>query len=68
MADVHRAVLFEVGPGRVDDGDVVFLVAWWDGVSVSWTRLPFETVVTFYRVGLGELGQVDEEVLWDVFP
>lgn len=27
LADVHGAVLFEVGPGRVDDGDVVFFVA-----------------------------------------
>lgn len=27
LADVHAAVLFEVGPWRVDDGDVVLFVA-----------------------------------------
>lgn len=27
LADSHAAVLFEVGPGRVDDGDVVLLVS-----------------------------------------
>ena len=26
LADVHAAVLFEVGPWRVDDGDVVLFV------------------------------------------
>ena len=28
LADIHGTVLFEVGPWSVDDGDVVFLVAW----------------------------------------
>ena len=27
LADFHAPVLFEVGPGRVDDGDVVLFVA-----------------------------------------
>lgn len=27
LADLHAAVLLEVGPGRVDDGDVVLLIA-----------------------------------------
>lgn len=29
LAHSHAAVLFEVGPWRVDDGDVVLFVAWW---------------------------------------
>lgn len=28
LTDIHAAVLFQVGPGRIDDGDVVFLVAY----------------------------------------
>jgi hypothetical protein len=28
LADFHRPVLFEIGPGRVDDGDVILLVAY----------------------------------------
>jgi len=28
LADGHAAVLLEVGPGGVDDGDVVLFVAW----------------------------------------
>lgn len=35
LADVHGPVLFKVGPGRVDDGDVVFLVACGRWVVVS---------------------------------
>jgi hypothetical protein len=28
LADFHGAIFFEVGPGGVDDGDVVFFVTW----------------------------------------
>jgi hypothetical protein len=45
----HAAILLEVGPGGVDDGDAVLLVAL-DGV------------------GLGQLGQVGQQVLRDVLP
>lgn len=44
LADVHGAVLFQVRPWRVDDGDVVLLVA-------------------FYRVGLGQLRKVHQQLL-----
>jgi hypothetical protein len=27
LADVHAAVLFEIGPRGVDDGDVVFFIS-----------------------------------------
>ena len=45
----HTAVLLQVGPRRVDDGDIVLLVA-------------------LDRVGLGQLGEVLEQVLGDVVP
>jgi hypothetical protein len=28
LSDIHAAVLFEVRPGRVDDGDVVLFIPW----------------------------------------
>lgn len=33
LADVHATILFEIGPGRVDDGDVVFFVSWATGLD-----------------------------------
>ncbi len=45
----HAAVLLEVGPWGVDDGDVVLLVA-------------------LDRVGLGQLGEILQEVFRDVVP
>lgn len=27
LADLHASILFEIGPGRVDDGDVILFVA-----------------------------------------
>lgn len=69
LAHVHGPILFEVGPGSVDDGDVVLFVAWG---FLHKRGLHSEHLggdkLTFYRVGLGELGEVHDEVLGEVIP
>lgn len=43
LADVHGAVLFEIGPWRVDDGDLVFFVAFFHQVSEEIWKLGSES-------------------------
>jgi len=53
LADFHAPVLFEVGPGRVDDGDVVLFVACCVSASrcIRWYKLSW-----LMGLGRGSLG------------
>lgn len=68
MTGGHRAILVEVGPWRVDDGDVILFVSCrWLSVSKC-RRRGYSRRLTLDGVRLGELCAVLEEGLWDIIP
>lgn len=64
----HAAILLEVGPGGVDDGDVVLLVAWASQRAMEEVLRSLGHLPTLDGVGLGQLGQVGQQLFGDVVP